>query len=258
MMSASVINYNNCFAEKWIRDLSPAEWRGKVDVEYVEVPISLLEHAGCWTDPDVVAGWVQTLERGGTIPPPVGVLTERGTYYLHDGNHRFEALQQFAAGADDTLVRLAVAKPLAGYRFALRGFDGYSTYILEREYRAIDKLGMAVMALMLSSLGLFMTAMVPGVDNSPFFVILVLSVLVSAWLGGWRAGILASLWSLTGAAYFIISPNRSLYIDRTEHLVQFVLLAVLMATGVFFMQYVRRHPTVTIPLSSLFERRNGG
>jgi hypothetical protein len=256
-MAATVISYNNCFAEKWIRDLSPPEWRGRVEIEYRDVPLSALEHAGSWTDPAVVAGWVNTLRNGGAIPPPVAVLTEYGTYYLHDGNYRLEALRCAFGEQSDEPVRVALAVPHPGYRFALRRFNGYSTYVIEPVNHVIDRAARACTAIILSSVALVATALLPGAERSPFLVLPMFSVILTAWFAGWKAGGIASVWSLTGCAYYFMAPHRSLLINHHEHLVQFILLALVMAGAVFLMRHIRLHPNVTVHLSTLLQRRNG-
>jgi Domain of unknown function (DUF4118)/ParB-like nuclease domain len=256
-MAATAVRYNNCFAEKWIRDLSPPEWRGRVEVEYVDVPLSSLEHAGSWTDPAVVQGWVTTIRNGGTIPPLVGVLTERGTYYLHDGNHRLEALQEVLGEQSHQLVRIGMAVPQAGYYFVHRQLDGYSTYLIERVMHPIDTVMRAFIAIVLSTVALVATALLPGAERSPFFVLPMFSVIVTAWFAGWKAGVIASVWSLTGCAYYFMSPHGSLLINGPEHMVQFTLLALVMGFAVLFMRYIRLHPNVTLQLSTFWQRRAG-
>jgi Domain of unknown function (DUF4118) len=256
-MAATSVSYNNCFAEKWIRDLSPPDWRGRVDVGYVDVPLSALEHAGSWTDPAVVQGWVTTIRNGATIPPPVAVLTERGTYYLHDGNHRLEALQCAFGERSCELVRVALAVPSPGYRFVHRTFDAYSTYVIERVTHPIDTVARAFIAIVLSTVALVATALLPGVERSPFFVLPMLSVIVTTWFAGWKAGVIASVWSLIGCAYYFMSPHGSLLINGHEHLVQFILLALVMGVAVLFMRFARLHPDVSVQLSTLLQRRSG-
>lgn len=257
-MIATAITYNEGFSEKWICCLSPIEWRGKVDVQFEDIRLSQLEHAGCHTDPCVVEGWLATLQRGGAIPPPVAVQTDRGTYYLHDGNHRLEALRGLFEATDaDTLIRVAVARPRPGSRFVYRQFGYYGTYVLESECRPVDSFARATVSVVLSTVALAVTAMLPGVDKSPFFALPMLAVIVSTWMGGWKAGLTATLWSLTGIAYFLLSPGRSLWIERPDQIFQFALLGLVMVCTVGFMQYVRRHPSMTIQVSTVFQRRGG-
>jgi len=245
------VTYNDLFSEKWIRFLSPAEWRGNVEVEFREVPFSSLQHAGCCTDPVVVNGWLRTLRAGDPIAPPVAVLTESGQYYLHDGNHRFEALREyFGSDADAATVRVAVAVPKPGYRFQHRWMGEYGTYLLESERRRFANALRAAVAVGLSSGALVATALLPGVDQSPFFVFLMLSVLLSAWFGGWKAGLMATMCNLIGAAYFLLPPNRSLLIESREHALQFALAGLAMAAVALFMSYIRSHSRLELPAVS--------
>jgi hypothetical protein len=245
-VSKELVKYNHGFSEKWVLQLSPLDWRGNVDVEFLDVPISKLESAGCCIDPDVVNGWVRTLEDGCPIPPPVAVLTERGTYYLHDGNHRFEALNQFLADDEQALVRVAVAVPLPGHEFVYRWFGDYGTYVLRDAPRLFAASAQATIALLASALALFMAAVLQAFDHTPIYALLILSVVISAWVGGWRAGLIATLSNLIGAAYFLLPPTRSLDIARTEELVHFTVTGLVMALIVILMQIVRWHPRVEV------------
>ncbi len=245
-MSKELVKYNHGFSEKWVLQLSPLEWRGKVDVEFLDVPISKLESAGCCIDPDVVSGWVRTLEDGCPIPPPVAVLTERGTYYLHDGNHRFEALTEYLAEQEERTVRVALAKPLPGHEFVFRWFGEYGTYVLRDTPRMFTVSTQMTIALFASAIALVTAAVLQTVDHTPIYALLVFSVMISTWVGGWRAGLIATLSNLIGAAYFLLPPNRSIEIAHTEELVHFSVTGFVMALVVIFMQIVRWHPTVEV------------
>ncbi|MFB3815761.1 MAG: hypothetical protein ACE14L_16785 [Terriglobales bacterium] len=96
-----------------------------------DVEFSRLEPCGYRTDPDVVDGWGRTLECGKPIPPPVAVLMERGTYYVYDGNHRYEALKQYMVGKESGTVRIGLVVPLPGYQFTYRWMGEFETYVLE-------------------------------------------------------------------------------------------------------------------------------
>ena len=249
-MTRKTVSYNPSFSEKWIFYLSPPEWRGKVDVEFVDVPLSSLEHAGCWTDPNVVAGWVRTLEDGKPIPPPVAVLTERGTYYLHDGNHRYEALTQFfkdlSGNHNEAVVRIAVATPLPGHEFVYRRCGEYGTYSMQDRPVRFETMVRAVIALLASAIALAVTASLPGVDRTPVYALLVLSVMITAWAGGWKAGLLASIFNSGGSAYFMLPPNGSLMIAKPDQAIQFAITALVMVAVAFLMQIVRRHPSIEL------------
>lgn len=224
--SVQPVQYNDDFSEKWITYLSPPEWRDRVEVEFQEQPISSLEPAGCLVDPDVVNGWVDRIRCGFPIPPPVAVVTERGTHYLHDGNHRYLALSEYLGS--DAAVRVAIARPLPGYRFRRRSCEGYSTYKLERDPHSVRTLLRWALIPMLCVLAVLLTRGVPGTSHSPFFVFLVVSVLISTRLAGWAGGVVASLLNCTGAAYLLLPPIGSVAISDRVHLAQFVLTAFTM------------------------------
>ena len=245
-MSNKLVKYNHGFSEKWVLQLSPLEWRGKVDVEFLDVPITKLESAGCCLDPDVVSGWARTLEDGCAIPPPVAVLTERGNYYLHDGNHRFEALSEFLSDREEPVVRIAVAVPLPGHEFVYRWFGDYGTYIIRDTPRIFAAGTQVTIALLASTFALGMAAVLQAVDHTPIYALLILSVMISAWVGGWRAGLIATLSELTGAAYFLLPPNRSLEIAHTEEIVHFTVTGLVMALVVVLMQLVRSYPKLEV------------
>ena len=58
--------------------------------------------------------------------------TPHGTYYLHDGNHRYFALREhFGARVWDLPVRVAVLTPTAGYQWHYQWFGTYGTWLLK-------------------------------------------------------------------------------------------------------------------------------
>jgi uncharacterized ParB-like nuclease family protein len=250
-MAKNTVQYNDGFSEKWIYQLSPPEWRGKVQVQFLDVPLSRLEHAGCRTDPDVVNGWMRTLNDGKSIPPPVAVLTERGTYYLHDGNHRFEALTQFLSDQGEAAkVRIAVAAPLPGHQFVYRSFGEYGTYIMQATPLRFATPARITTAVLASTVALLMSALLPAIDRDPIYALFVLSVMIAAWAAGWKAGVLAAMLNSIGAAYFLLPPNGSLRIAAPGQLVHFAVTALVMVGVALFMQLVRRHPSVELGLRS--------
>jgi hypothetical protein len=241
------IKYNSGFSEKWVFQLSPQEWRGKVDVEFVQVPLSSLEHAGCWTDPEVVSGWVRTLSDSKPIPPPVAVLTERGTYYLHDGNHRLDALRIFVTDTGcEPLVQIALVSPIAGHKFVYRSFGEYGTYVIRDAPTPITIIARFITAIVASTLGLGTTLLIPSADHTPAYGLLVLSVMIAAWAGGWKAGLLAALLNSTGAAYFLLPPNGSLLIARPVQAIDFLVAALVMLAVALFMDFVRKYPSLSL------------
>lgn len=248
-MCGKEIQYNDAFSMKWVEQLSPPEWRGKVEIGFTDVPLGRIEHAGCWTDAAVVSGWMRTLADGAPIPPPVAVLTERGTYYLHDGNHRFEAMSQFLGDdSESALVRVAVAVPLPGYEFVYRSCGEYGTYLLQGCPRRFAASASIIAAILASSTAIILSALLPGLDRTPIYALFVLSVMITAWAGSWKAGVLATSLNSIGAAYFLLPPNGSLMIEDPHHLVQFGATALVMMAAALFMQVVRRHPSIQLGL----------
>jgi len=126
------IRYQDHLSREWLWYGAPCRWRGRVELEFLEVPFAALEHAGSGMHHERVEYWLNKLHGGYPIAPPVACRTERSTMYLHDGNHRFEALRRFL-GEDDheaSRIRVGVLVPQPGYRFSYRDFGTYGTYVL--------------------------------------------------------------------------------------------------------------------------------
>lgn len=231
------IVYNDTFSEKWARDLSPAAWRGNVRLEFRYVPVEALEHAGCLTDPDVVAGWLTSLRDGRPVPPPVVCATERGTLYVHDGNHRFEAIRQFLAPGES--VRVAMLVPERGFRFRRRYFGDYSTYVLEE--RPLPAYAWAyAMAMVFSAIAVVLAMKAPNGAESPSFVVAVACVLVCARIAGWMAGLLASALTALCTAFFVLPPVRSFAVSDPVLAAELLITAFIML--VLSLVFGRRSP----------------
>jgi hypothetical protein len=216
MNLVSTILYNDCFSEKWIRFLSPAEWKENVSISYDSVAVDLVEPAGCHTDPDVVQGWMDTIAECRPVPPPVASLTERGTYYLHDGNHRFEALRNIGAPT----VRLAIVMPLPGFGFVRCRYESFETYELQAR-PSIPKVIRALIGVVTAcALALLLTRLNPGTDKAPFFALLMASVVICVRWCGFIAGMLAAAVNVLCAAYLLLPPINSIRIEDEAHLVQ--------------------------------------
>lgn len=128
------VRYEERASQCWLWKESPCKWQGKVELQFTSVPLRQLEPAGSWTKPATVSKWLRHLNTGRHIPPPVVCATERGTLYIRDGNHRYEALLQFFGGNRDARVRVALVVPKRGYEFHYRWFATYGTYVLERAF----------------------------------------------------------------------------------------------------------------------------
>jgi hypothetical protein len=219
------IAYNPDFSEKWVLYLSPEEWRGRVTVEFREVPLCALEFAGCPVDPDVITGWVATLREGRQVPPPVVNLTPHGAYYVHDGNHRLMALRQELG--PDAMVRVAVAVPRRGYRFRFRRLGAYGTYLLEAG--PVHAYGVPVAAAMVASvIAVVLAAKAPNGAQEPSFAVAVGIVLICARFAGWVAGLLASALTAFLTAFFLLPPTHSLAVANPLHARELLIAALIM------------------------------
>lgn len=126
------IRYGDHGALNWIWQQAPCTWYGKVDLEFIAVPMRLLEPAGSWTDPAIVSEWLMAMKTGRTVPPPIVCSTDRGTLYVYDGNHRYEAMRELFGGNPEAQVRVARVAPRSGYHFSFSWFGNYGTYVLKR------------------------------------------------------------------------------------------------------------------------------
>lgn len=127
----SSIRYGDHGSHAWIWKEAPCNWDGNVEVQFVDVALRELEPAGSWTNPAIVSRWLRRMKAGRAVPPIVVCATERGSLYIRDGNHRFEALRDLFAGNLESRVRVARVVPKPGYQFRYRWLGNYGTYLLE-------------------------------------------------------------------------------------------------------------------------------
>ena len=234
------ITYNDTFAEKWVNLLAPPEWRHNVTLKFCTVSLSEIDGAGCLIDFDVLEGWRLLLRNGKRIPPLVVCATERGTYYVHDGNHRLEAIcYEYGPEAQ---VRVAVMVPLPAYRFRKKQFARYETYVLEPHRGRGASVIEFLLPLMLSAIAVALTVFLPGTKNSPYFVLLLAAVLASAWLAGLSAGLIATAFAVMLAAFFLIEPIHSLAVAEIAHLVQLAVAALTMLFFSWLLGYAAKKP----------------
>lgn len=126
------IRYNDRGSYLWLWTHAPCSWKGNVELQFADVPLHSLLPAGSLKNPAMVAAQVCRMQRGRALAPPVVCATESGAWYIHDGNHRYEAMRTFLSGSDEASVRVAIAVPRAGYQFQYRWFGNYGTYLLQR------------------------------------------------------------------------------------------------------------------------------
>jgi hypothetical protein len=121
-------------AERWLWNHAPCSWIGNVEIDLKPVSFWSLEPACSLKHWDVVALWTRQMACRRQIPPFIVSLTDHDTYFIHDGNHRYEALRIcYRNHLLGLQVPVAIVKPKPPYRFALRQFSSYSTYQLSRK-----------------------------------------------------------------------------------------------------------------------------
>jgi len=92
----------------------------------------------------------------------------------------------------------------------------------------ILRYGVAVLSIIL--------ALIPALMLSDVFesrlVVFAVAIMVSAWYGGWKPGLVATSFALTVSAYFSLAPGRSPteYRNAIIHLILFVFVAVLICS----------------------------
>lgn len=129
----SPVRYSDVSARLLFWSGAPLHWHDKVELVFADVGFFELEPARSLKHWDVLACWTRAIARGRAVPPLIVCRTDHGTYYVHDGNHRYEAMKICYRNRLGKLrVRVAVLQPKPGYRFAYRWFRTYGTYVLER------------------------------------------------------------------------------------------------------------------------------
>jgi LmbE family N-acetylglucosaminyl deacetylase len=128
----ALIRYQDHLAMRWVRLSAPLRWHGNVNLHFRMVRYSQLESAGSPKNPPVVAKWVRKLTTGKPIPPLIVCKTERNTFYLRDGNHRYEALlHTLGSVAANHRVRVVEVVPKPGFHFRYRWYRKYGTYVIK-------------------------------------------------------------------------------------------------------------------------------
>lgn len=238
MPEALRIHYNPDFSEKWALYLSPDEWRGRVRVEFRDVPLNRVQHAGCCMDPDVMQGWVETLRSGRQVPPPVVSVTPDGNFYAHDGNHRLLAMREVLEPC--ALVRVAVAVPCRGFRFCFQPVGLCGTYVLRPgpvlAYGLPNLLAMAA-----SAVAVVLAAKAPNGAHEPSFAVAVAIVLVCARFAGWLPGLVAATLTVSAMAFFLLQPQYSFLVANPVVARELLLSALLMLIFSFVLGYQPRN-----------------
>lgn len=125
------VRVSEAAAFSWLWTQAPYYWRDKVDIVLREVTFDLLQPANTRKHWDVLAKWTRQIACRRRIPPIIVSKTGFGSYYIHDGNHRYEAIRTCFRGALKRLhLPVAVIEPKSGYRFEPLSFATHWTYIL--------------------------------------------------------------------------------------------------------------------------------
>lgn len=128
------IRYSDIRAELWLWSGAPITWQDKVTVEFRNVGFQELCPAHTLKHWDVIGVWANEIACRRAIPPLVVTEKECGAYYVHDGNHRLEAMRVcFRNRLGRLQVRVAVLMPKKGYCFSFRQYRTHWTYVLEAE-----------------------------------------------------------------------------------------------------------------------------
>jgi len=126
------IRYDDHISLQWVWRDAPCRWRDKIRLKFRYVPFQELEPSGSLKNPHIVGRWLTKLQQGQRLPPLIVSPTEQGTFYLRDGNHRYEALRTYLGeGAARFPIRVAIAAAKRGFKFHYRWFGEYGTYVLE-------------------------------------------------------------------------------------------------------------------------------
>jgi len=125
-------------AHAWFWTQAPCCWHGKVSIDFLEISFDNLQPASTLKHWDVLATWTRQIACRRLVPPLIVSRTESGHYYIHDGNHRCEAIRIcYRKQLRRLFLRVAVLEPNPGYAFRYCWFGDYGTYKLVREdYRA--------------------------------------------------------------------------------------------------------------------------
>ena len=127
----SAIRVADSGAYRWLWSQGPCFWRRKVEVTFREVDFWSLQPAPSLKHWDVLAVWTRQIACRRKIPPLIVSETEHGTYFIHDGNHRLEAIRVcYRNNLKKLKLRVAVVKPKPGFRFVKKYFGDSWTYAL--------------------------------------------------------------------------------------------------------------------------------
>jgi hypothetical protein len=130
----SPVRVSDTAAYAWLWTQSPCFWRGKVMLKFRGIALEELQPATTLKHWDVLATWTRQVACRRVIPPLIVSQLDNGRYYIHDGNHRYEAIRVcYRRQLKRLRLRVAVLQPELGYTFTYRWFGTYGTYVLMKE-----------------------------------------------------------------------------------------------------------------------------
>jgi LmbE family N-acetylglucosaminyl deacetylase len=125
------IRFIDSESQQWFWTEAPCFWFRRSSLEFLYVSLSSLESSGSVTHPQIVSKWIRRLKSGRAVPGLVVSKTEHGTFFVHDGNHRLQALRTLFTENSDLNIRVALVVPQEGFRFRFRRYGNYATHRLE-------------------------------------------------------------------------------------------------------------------------------
>ncbi len=126
-----ILRYNDRETYLWLWTQAPCAWKDNIELRFTEVPLRHLQPAESVADAAAVESQLRRMRQGRALPPLLVCATGSGALYIHDGNHRFQAMRVFFRGDGHARVRVAVAVPRPGYEFRYRWLGEHGTYLLE-------------------------------------------------------------------------------------------------------------------------------
>src|SRR5664279_68991 len=81
-------------------------------------------------------------------------------------------------------------------------------------------------AIALTGLTLWIRVLLGGHIEVPNLIALIIPIILSAYWGGLRPGVLATILAAVGAAYYVLPPLHSLVVASSTHRLQLVLLMI--------------------------------
>jgi hypothetical protein len=131
------VRVSDSAAHAWLWTQAPCCWHGNVSLKFREILFDELQPATTLKHWDVLATWTRQIACRRRVPPLIVSQTDSGQYYIHDGNHRWEAIRIcYRKQLRRLWLRVAILEPHDGFSFEYRRFGNYGTYrLINQGYR---------------------------------------------------------------------------------------------------------------------------